>query len=272
MIKYTNDCILGIESLDEDHKYLFKLLAEVHELLNNDFLLDRHDKIVDIIQQLENYAEEHFSREEKYMEELCDPELFRQRIQHNVFRDKMHTFSFSSINDDEEQRKVLSDIIEYLARWLYGHIISSDILIGKMPPLEAWMIKENPCEFTDEYKTGIDFIDEQHNKLFLIIDKAYSLTKNITETTCDELYSIIDRLTEYSKYHFKEEEAYMQEINYEHLEAQQRAHTAFIEHMKNVQKENFKDEETKHLCELTEYLLGWLVNHILKMDKLIPAK
>ena len=36
--------------------------------------------------------------------------------------------------------------------------------------------------------------------------------------------------------------------------------------------ENFKDEETKHLCELTEYLLGWLVNHILKMDKLIPAK
>ena len=68
MIKYTNDCVLGIEVLDEDHKYLFKLLEEVHELLNNDFLLDRHDKIVDIIRQLENYAEEHFSREEKYME------------------------------------------------------------------------------------------------------------------------------------------------------------------------------------------------------------
>ena len=42
--------------------------------------------------------------------------------------------------------------------------------------------------------------------------------------------------------------------------------------MKNVQRENFKDEAKENLCELTEYLLGWLVNHILKMDKLIPVK
>ena len=44
MIKYTNDCVLGIEVLDEDHKYLFKLVEEVHELLNNDFLLDRQNR------------------------------------------------------------------------------------------------------------------------------------------------------------------------------------------------------------------------------------
>ena len=34
-------------------------------------------------------------------------------------------------------------------------------------------------EFKEEYKTGIDFIDEQHKVLFEIADKTYTLINYI---------------------------------------------------------------------------------------------
>ena len=44
-----------------------------------------------------------------------------------------------------------ADLVTFLAKWLYSHILGSDIMIGKLPPLEEWMIKENYfaviCEF-----------------------------------------------------------------------------------------------------------------------------
>ena len=84
--------------------------------------------------------------------------------------------------------------------------------------------------------------------------------------------SILDRLKEYTIHHFHDEEEYMERIGYDGLAAQQRAHQAFVDKLKEVNLDDVDDNQQEYLTELVDFLLSWLVNHILKVDKLIPVK
>ena len=169
-----------------------------------------------------------------------------------------------------EQQQVVTDLLNFLAKWLYGHILSSDIMIGKLPATDDWMLRDNPCEFTDEFRTGIDFIDNEHQELFRIIERANNLVKALVSDSYDDIMSILGELEDYTKFHFSEEEEYMESIHYEGLEAQKRAHAAFIDRLEQVDPDEIDANPQEYLNELLEFLLNWLINHILYTDKKIP--
>lgn len=273
MFEFTSDCLIGIEQIDNEHRYLFELIGEGVSLLHNIYLSDRYEQVKSILEKLENYANEHFAHEEAYMEKIRDPELIRQRTQHAAFRDHIRSWTFANIDDTDDQQKLLEDLMNYMAKWLYHHIIGSDILIGKLPPLEEWMIRENPCEFTEEYMTGITLIDQEHKELFHIVDKANKLVRcqNVAENV-NELKDILTELANYTKEHFSDEEEYMESIHYKGLEAQKRAHAAFIEKVTDIDLDHMDGDPQEYAEGLIEFLLGWLVNHILNSDKKIPSK
>jgi putative ATP-dependent endonuclease of the OLD family len=77
-------------------------------------------------------------------------------------------------------------------------------------------------------------------------------------------------LEDYTKFHFSEEEEYMESIHYEGLEAQKRAHAAFIDRLEQVDPDEIDANPQEYLNELLEFLLNWLINHILYTDKKIP--
>lgn len=271
MFYFTEDCVIGIESLDDDHRYLFSLMERAMRVLLAEGLGDRYEKVQRILEELNDYADQHFAREEAYMKEIRDPELIRQRTQHDFFRQKVCEMQFANIDDDEEQQRVLADLMNFLSKWLYRHIIGSDIMIGKLPPLEEWMLRENPCEFTDEYRTGITLIDAEHQELFRIIEEATKVVKSYSVSdSYDEILQILERLKDYTKEHFQDEEEYMESIGYDGLEAQKRAHTAFVERLESIREEDIDQNPQEYLQELIEFLLGWLVKHILYTDKKIP--
>lgn len=275
MITFTDDCLIGIEELDNEHKYLFELLARLQDLLENEYVNDRYTQLSGIIEELDSYAEQHFAHEEDYMLQIRDPELIRQRAQHEYFREKVHELSIANIDEDEHQRSVMEDATQFLIRWLYHHIIGSDILIGKLPPLEEWMLKKNPCEFTDEYLTGIELIDAEHKELFHIIDEAYQLLQTkISVNDFDKIMHILVRLKDYTIDHFNDEEEYMESISYMGLDAQKKAHAAFIDKLEHIDlnKEEVENNPQEYMQGLVEFLLGWLVNHILHTDCKIPCK
>lgn len=273
MFEFTDDCIIGIEQIDEEHRYLFELLNRTHALTSMDYQNDHYQAIKDIIAELDNYAEQHFANEEAYMEQIRDPELILQRAQHAFFREKVMMLDLANIDEVEEQWKVLDELVTFLARWLYHHILSSDILIGKLPPLEEWMIKENPCEFTEDYLIGIDLIDREHEELFRIVGRANRLVKSYdTAVDYDALMKILDELKAYTEEHFQDEEEYMEWCHYEGLAAQKRAHEAFIDKLENIDLDEIENNPHEYLQKLLEFLLGWLINHILYTDKKIPVK
>lgn len=272
MFHFTDDCIIGIEQVDNEHRYLFSLIEKAVALLHNEYLADRYEKVKELLDELDGYAETHFAHEEAYMEQIRDPELIRQRMQHTIFRDKVRDFMFHDIESEENQQQLLEDLMEFLARWLYHHILGSDIMIGKLPPLEEWMIRDNPCEFTDDYLTGILLIDEEHRQLFAIVDKAYHLVKSCSVTdSYDEIIEIINELKDYTVRHFRDEEEYMESIHYEGIEAQKNAHAAFVAKLDGVDFLQIDENPQKYIEGLIEFLLGWLVNHILYTDKKIPV-
>ena len=146
-------------------------------------------------------------------------------------------------------------------------------MIGKLPPLEEWMIRDNPCEFTDDYLTGIEIVDLEHQQLFCIVERAYQLVKSNDVITCyDELLSIIHELTDYTVTHFADEEAYMEKIGYEGLAAQKNAHASFVARLESINLIELDENPQKYMESLIEFLLGWLINHILYSDKKIPVQ
>lgn len=272
MFEFTDDCKIGIEQLDSEHKYLFDLLNRAYILVTTEYHNDYYHQIKELFAELDNYAEQHFANEEAYMAKICDPELVLQRSQHAFFREKVLMLDLVNIDEMDNQQQVLTDLVSFLAKWLYHHILSSDVLIGKLPPLEEWMLKENPCEFSDEYLIGIDLIDKEHQELFRIVDRANQLVKSYDAVSgYDKIIHILDELKVYTIEHFQDEEEYMTSIHYEGLAAQKRAHEAFINKLENIELDKIQNNPQEYLQELLEFLLGWLINHILNTDKKIPA-
>ncbi|MBO5144059.1 MAG: hemerythrin family protein [Lachnospiraceae bacterium] len=271
MFLFTDDCITGIDIIDDEHRNLFEILNRAYTLLTTDYHSDYYQELKTMLEELDYYAEQHFAHEEEYMVKIRDPELILQRTQHAFFREKIREYEFINIDNEDEQQRVLCELVRFLAKWLYHHILSSDILIGKLPPLEEWMVRENPCEFTDEYLTGIELIDIEHKELFRIVDKANRLVKSFDNLSgYDDIMLILNELKEYTKEHFGDEEEYMESIHYEGLEAQKRAHESFIDKLEGINLDEVDNDPQQYLQELVEFLIGWLINHILHTDKKIP--
>lgn len=157
-----------------------------------------------------------------------------------AFAAKINSYDLSGLNEDSARGTIL-ELLEYLSRWLIGHILGSDILIGQFP---AASNKPAVPVFTDEYKTGIEQLDEEHKVLFDII----------------------------AKIHFSDEEAYMESIGYDGLEKQNLLHQNFIDKMTELDYDHIDDNQDAYLYDFLGFLQNWLVNHILKVDKLIPLK
>ena len=64
----------------------------------------------------------------------------------------------------------------------------------------------------------------------------------------------------------------MESINYNGLEIQQMAHISFIDKLNDIDMLDLEDNQQGYLVELMDFLLSWLVYHILKLDKKIPSK
>ena len=266
MYYFTDDCLIGVEQIDEEHRELFRMVGETRDLLQNEYIDDKYDNICAMLRRLEDYAEEHFRHEEEYMEEINHPELGLQRKQHLEFSEKMN--EMDAVVGGHDQQEFLDDLLTYLVRWLFRHIIGSDLMIGKMMTLEEW--KKSPYKFTDQYLTGIETIDGEHKMLFDIIEQVHEvIADDIRADKYDEIVKLLSDLRTYTKVHFKDEEEYMESIQYDGLEAQKVAHELFVARLDAIDLDEIDAHQEEALEELMAFLTEWLVNHILQMDKRI---
>lgn len=266
MFQFTEDCLIGIKEIDDEHRQLFQLINEAVELTESGSDLCSVGK--NLVQKLKVYAETHFAHEEAYMKQIGDMELPRQQQEHAQFVEKIE--SYRSMEWTKEQSpQMVNELLSFMAKWLYHHILGSDIMIGKLPKDEK---KEDVFVFSEKYKTGIPLIDQEHEHLFEIVKKTKDvIAAQFLHDKYDEIVDILKELREYTMMHFRDEENYMESIGYEGLELQSIAHTAFVERLNQINLEEMDDNQKEYLDEILQFLLGWLTNHILKMDKKIPV-
>ncbi|MDD2971883.1 MAG: bacteriohemerythrin [Lachnospiraceae bacterium] len=258
MYQFTEDCLTGIEQIDNEHRYLFQLIHMTDELLKSDE--DIRMTAMNLLKELKEYTQTHFTNEEAYMEKMKDPELPRQKEAHRAFIVRVEEFDVTKFDDAHLRTAVLS-LLEYLSHWLFHHILGSDVFIGKF---------ESPFAFTEKYHTGISLVDEEHEKLFEIIERANDLIHaEFLHDKYDRIVEILEELKEYTIFHFNDEEEYMKKIGYPMLEAQKTAHEGFVEELNAVKLEELDENQEEYLNHLLKFLLKWLSGHIMGMDKRI---
>ena len=271
MYQFTEDCLIGVDQIDNEHRRLFELVNEVANLLRREDI-NRSD-VNAVLMELDEYAVLHFKHEEEYMEAINDPELPRQREMHQKFVAKIGEIKQGD-SETKNEKETLENVVGYVARWLFSHIISSDTMIGVFQKLDAKKEEnKDPFAFTEEYYTGIAVVDEEHAQLFRIIKRANDLIhEELLHDKYDKIMDVLDELRNYTIQHFTDEEEYMESINYEGLESQKKTHEMFVDKLNDINLDDLDDNQQQYLVELVDFLRMWLVNHILKMDKKIPNK
>jgi len=131
----TKDYLTGIEEIDKEHTKLFDLANACYELVMDDAAVDRFDNIVALLEELRSYAATHFANEEAYMERIQYERRFSERYQHLRFIQKLSEIDLDTL--DENQQEYLLKILDFLARWLYGHIKVMDCRIPKEEDVAA---------------------------------------------------------------------------------------------------------------------------------------
>mgnify|MGYP002731044240 CR=1 FL=1 len=260
MYEFTEDCMIHIDNIDEEHRKLFQMLNEAFALVKE---TDNAASIAkNLIDNLKDYAITHFVLDAR--------EVLLHLVQLMIVgAEKINTFKLDE-SSPEAARNSLNELLLYLTRWLYSHILSSDMMIGKMAPETN---VDDAFAFTDKYITGIELVDEEHKHLFDIIrDTNDVIHAELLHDKYDEIIRLLSELREYTETHFSDEEELMKKIGYPEIEAQKRAHAAFVEKLVNIdfrELEAMDDNQEEYLMDLIGFLLGWLSNHILASDKKI---
>ena len=127
--------------------------------------------------------------------------------------------------------------------------------------------------FTDKYKTGIELVDDEHRRLFEIIDQTYTLIHDdFAHDKYDQIMHLLEQLKNYTEFHFNDEEELMERIGYPDINSQKKAHSAFIEKLVDIDIHDLDamdDNQQQYLLDLVNFLVTWLSNHILGADKKI---
>lgn len=267
--EFTKDCLIGVEEIDEEHRGLFQLVGEVHDLLENGVIDDKYEEMCNLIERLKQYTVLHFRHEEAYMAKIGHPELEKQKREHAQFCDKVNEVDLKTAEGD--RHALISDLLSYLVMWLYEHILGSDLLIGRLVSIDEWK-HEKTYEFTDEYLTGIAFIDEAHKELFRIIGELHcTVADDSMENKNDKIIKLLEELRTCTKAHFNDEEEYMKKIQYEGLDLQQVAHDVFLTRLELADFIAIDEHPQETLEELVAFLAEWITTHILQMDKAINS-
>ena len=268
MYEFTEDCLIHIDTIDNEHRRLFQMLNEAIALSEN--AADVTPIANNLLPSLKDYAATHFAHEEAYMESINDPELSLQKAEHAAFTAKVNEFQLDTTSP-ETAKASFEGLIAFLVRWLYRHILSSDMMIGKIQAAG----EADPFAFTDAYKTGIELVDDEHRRLFEIIKETNDLIhEELLHDKYDEIVRLLTELRNYTEFHFHDEEVLMERIQYPGLDAQKRAHSAFVDKLVDIDLSDLDEMDNNqqtYLNDLVQFLLTWLSNHILGSDKKIGA-
>lgn len=124
----------------------------------------------------------------------------------------------------------------------------------------------------DEYSIGVEMIDEQHKHLFEIGNRIYDLLENyLLADKYDKIVAVVQELSDYTKYHFKTEEDYMIQIKYPKYFSQKVEHDDFIQKIEEIDLTDIDKDQDKHIRDILTFVFHWVLEHILKKDKLIKS-
>jgi hemerythrin len=121
-------------------------------------------------------------------------------------------------------------------------------------------------KWEDKFSVGIKELDEQHKKIIEIINRLSEM-KGAGNFSAEDLFKIIQELSDYAQYHFTNEEIYFREFDYPETEAHIREHEEYRLKIKSL-KDNYSVEQAEQtIADLLGFIDSWWIHHINHADK-----
>lgn len=117
--------------------------------------------------------------------------------------------------------------------------------------------------WSDTYKVNLPVVDEQHERLFDLVNELYD-----SVVRGDEQYAlgnILDELINYTVYHFDTEEKMFESYHYPKLEEHKKEHVDLTKQVLSLQ-EKFYNKEVTITYDVLDFLNEWLKAHTTESD------
>lgn len=123
--KWKEEYNLNIEEIDEQHMKLMEIGRRAYDIAVIDDGYDRYDEIMTILDELLEYTKYHFEYEENMLKKYNFEHTHKQEEEHAFYVYKINQVA-SREDIDDNQRKVVLEIIDFLSEWISEHIMIAD--------------------------------------------------------------------------------------------------------------------------------------------------
>lgn len=124
--------------------------------------------------------------------------------------------------------------------------------------------KDEIIKWGPKYQLGISLIDNQHKKWIEFINKFFASLLHKKDEA--EVRDLLNKLKDYTDYHFGFEEKYMDEFSYEDIEKHKQKHKEFTDSLDSILTSYSQGKETS-IHRLVMYLMDWVTDHVLVTDR-----
>jgi hemerythrin len=124
-IQWTSELSVGIPELDLQHQRLYALANRLHDAMRAG---DRQ-ALPGIVTCLHEFAEAHFSCEERWMADLRYPGLREHRVAHASFAADLSSIERALVGGIRPSTMI--DLAHFLGGWMREHVRAADVPFGR---------------------------------------------------------------------------------------------------------------------------------------------
>lgn len=125
MFKWKNTYSCNITEIDRQHNKLFEIGSRIYDTASLQDNYDHYDEIMLILKELTDYTVYHFRYEEELMVKYGYANYEEHKIEHDFFEKKILRIARKDLEGN--QNETLMEIVKFVADWISGHILKSDM-------------------------------------------------------------------------------------------------------------------------------------------------
>ncbi|OGQ98992.1 MAG: hypothetical protein A2521_06140, partial [Deltaproteobacteria bacterium RIFOXYD12_FULL_57_12] len=122
LITWSDNLQMNIRVIDNDHRMLVDIINALSDSLQKG---EEPTAISDHLKALSHYVEEHFAREEGFMEAAGYPQLREHMAQHQKLA--LTVYELIQINQEQPNQLRRPEVQAFLKTWLTDHILKNDM-------------------------------------------------------------------------------------------------------------------------------------------------
>ncbi|MCK5884138.1 MAG: hemerythrin family protein [Bacteriovoracaceae bacterium] len=256
----------GIAEVDEDHKILAKYAIDLNNAINridsDDFGVNNIEEEYKLLKTFQDYAIDHFRREEELIIKHQIDGLEIQQTQHKKILDKVEV----TIESFRAGRIMVSLSLKLeLLDWIVDHINKIDYSIFSPEHFSSSIESAVGWEDLRIFfrGTGVLSIDQEHTE---IIEIFLSFTNSCKMTSPRSEIIIFDQFIESVISHCNHEEEFIEEYKLPNLSTQKKSHKSFIDLILKHRKRIMSDSSID-MVKMKYDIVVWWIRHTSKLDR-----